>query len=145
MPLAKILECQVELTGSIFLDSGRYADPAWVGQAFKPRRNVHTIAENVVILNYDIALVDSNTKFDAVFSHVSIPLGHALLPFGCTAERIDDAGELNEKSVSGGLYQATSVLGDLGIDELAAKRSEPRERASFILSDQAAVTDHIGG
>ena len=120
-------------------------DPAWVCQAFKPRRNVHTIAEYVVILDHDIALVDSNTKFDAVFSHVSISLGHALLPFGCAAKRIHDAGELNEKSVSGGLYQPTSVLGDLGINELAAMRSEPRESASFILSHQAAVTDHIGG
>ena len=91
--------------------SGRYTDPAWVCQAFEPRRDIHAISENVVILDDDVALVDSNTKFDAVFSRVSISLGHALLPFGCAAQRIHDAGELNEKSVSGGLYQPAFVLG----------------------------------
>jgi hypothetical protein len=77
--------------------------------------------------------------------HASIPLGHTLLPLHCAAECIHDAGELNEKSVAGGLYQPTSVLSDLGIDDLAAMPSELCESATLILSHQAAVTDHIGG
>ena len=51
-----------------------------------------------------------------------VALGHLALHLDRAAHRVDDAGELDEQPVAGGLDDAAAVLGDLGVDELAANR-----------------------
>ena len=49
----------------------------------------------------------------------AVRFGHRLLPVGGAAQRVDDAGELDEEPVAGGLDDAAAMLGDLRVDQLA--------------------------
>ena len=76
--------------------------------------------------------------------HVGIALGHAALDFDRAAHGIDDAGELDQHAVAGGLDDTAGMLGDLGIDQFAAMRLQSRERAFLVVADQPAVAGDIG-
>ena len=57
--------------------------------------------------------MDANAKLDAGVSRtVVVPTGDLRLDLDRAAQRIDDAGELDEEPVSGGLDQPTAVRGD---------------------------------
>jgi hypothetical protein len=62
-----------------------------------------------------------------------------------TAHSIDDARELDQQPVAGGLDQAPAVLGDFRIEELATQRSEAFEGGALVDADQPRIRRHIGG
>ena len=68
-----------------------------------------------------------------------------LLNLSCAAQRVDDAGELHEQPVAGGLDDPTTVLGDLGIDQLAAMGLQPRKRPFLVGTDQPAIARDVRG
>jgi hypothetical protein len=47
--VTQIVKCEVEPTRSVFLNTGRNADPARIGQTFEPSRNVHAVTEDVSV------------------------------------------------------------------------------------------------
>ncbi len=47
-------------------------------------------------------------------------LGHRRLHLGRATQRVDDAGELDQEAVAGGLDDATLMAGDLRVDDLGA-------------------------
>ena len=51
--------------------------------------------------------------------------------------------ELDEASVARALHHAAMVQRDCGVDEVAAKGSEPRQRAVFVCFSESAVADNI--
>ncbi len=68
--------------------------------------------------------------------HGGVPLGHRRLDLGRAAQRVDDAGELDQQAVAGGLDDAARCSAIFGIDQLAAdapsagRASLPRRRRS---------------
>jgi hypothetical protein len=60
------------------------------------------------------------------------------------AQRVDDAGELNQDAVTGRLDDAAVMAGDFRIDHLDAKRPEAAERPFLIGFDQARITGDVG-
>ena len=143
--LAHVLEGEIEPAGSILLNTGRDADAAWVGQAFKAGSDIHAVAEDVIVLDHDIADVDPDPEFDAVVRGAGIAFGHAALPFGSTTQPIDDAPEFNEKSVAGRFDDAPVMLGDLRIDYLGADRPQPVEGSFLVRPHQPRIARDIGG
>ena len=69
---------------------------------------------------------------------------HSRLHFHRASERADDAGELDQEAVAGGLYDAALVAGDLWVDGLGAQRFEPAECAFLVGFDQARIAGDIG-
>src|SRR6516164_1854886 len=61
-----------------------------------------------------------------------VALGHRLLHRDRAAHCIDDAGELYQHAVAGGLDDAAVVLGDLRIEKLTAQCLEAFERAFLV-------------
>ena len=61
-----------------------------------------------------------------------VPLGHCVLHLDRAARRVNDARELHQKAVGGGLDDASVMLGDFRIDEFAAQRLEAFERAFLV-------------
>jgi hypothetical protein len=61
------------------------------------------------------------------------------------AHRVDDAGELDKQAVAGSFDDATPMLGDFGIAEFTANRTQRRERALFVLTHQPRIAGDIGG
>jgi hypothetical protein len=47
--LAEILEGEIEFPSGILLYPSRHANPARVGQAFEPRRNIDAVAKDVAV------------------------------------------------------------------------------------------------
>ena len=76
------------------------------------------------------------------------PALRSTMPF-CTsisaAHGVDDAAELDERAVAGALDDAAVMHGDGRVDEVAAQRPKPRERALLVRAREPAVADHVGG
>ena len=131
--VAHIREGEVELARRVLLHPRRDADPTGFGQPFELGGDIDPVAENVAVLGDDIALVDADAEFDAaVCRSLAIPLGQCGLYLAGTAQGIDDADELDQQPVAGGLDQPAAMLGDLRVDHLGAKRLEPTQRAVLV-------------
>ena len=120
------------------------ADPARLGQRFEPGCNVDAVAEDVTILDDDVADINAHAKFDAPLCRCYGVAGeHLALHLDGTAHRVDDAGELDEEAVAGSFDDATPMLGDFGVAEFTANRTQRRERALFVHAHQPRIADDI--
>ncbi len=123
---------------------GTEANPARLGQRFEPGCNVDAVAEDVAILDDDVADIDAHAKFDAALCRCCGVAGdHLPLHLDRTAHRVDDAGELGKEAVAGRFDDATPMLGDFGIAEFTANRTQRRERALFVLAHQPRIAGDI--
>src|SRR6202007_811019 len=123
---------------------GTKANPTRLSQRFEPGGNVDAIAEDVAILDDDVTDIDAHAKFDAALCRCRGAAGaHLPLPLDRTAHRVDDAGELDKQAVAGSLDDATPMLGDFGIAEFTANRTQCRERALFVLAHQPRIAGDI--
>ena len=94
--LSNVLEGEVETPGYILLNTSRDTNASGLGQTLQPSRDVHPIAENVVVDDHDIADVDAYSKFDAVGRrHIGVTLGHPGLPLGRTTQCINHTGKFD--------------------------------------------------
>jgi len=119
--------------------------PPRLGQTFEPGGDVDAVAEDVALLDDDVALVNADAKLDAtVRRQWFIALGQSRLHLGCAAQRVDNAGELDQEAVAGGLDDAAMMAGNLRINYCCAERFEPAERPFFVGLDQARITGDIG-
>ena len=95
-----------------------HADAADVRELLDARGNIDAVAENVLILENDVAEVYADPEFDTpVWRHVRVAPLHTLLDFHGAFHSIGHALEFNEHAVSGGLDDPALVLRDGGIDQ----------------------------
>ena len=93
-------------------------DAAWLGDSLEACGDIHAVAENIVVVDDDVAEVNADAKFDPEFRwHGGVLLGHLALDLDRTTCRIDGTGEFDQHAVAGGLDDATAVRGDAGIDK----------------------------
>ena len=79
--------------------------------------------------------MNANPKLDALLGrHPGVALDHSGLDFDRAAHRVDHAAELDDRAVAGALDDAAVVHGDDRVDQVAAKRPEPRQRAVLVRS-----------
>jgi len=122
----------------VFLNARRHADAAWFGQGFQSSGDVHTVAEDVAVLDHDVTHVDANAEVDALVGrHSRIALAHTSLHLGRAAQGVDEAAELDEQTVTGRLDEPTVVRGDRRINQLDADRLQRFEGAALVRPDQA--------
>ena len=127
----QIDEGDVHLALYVLLHTARYADAARLGERLQAGRHIDAVPENVCPLDNDVADVDANSEFDALFRrHRDIALSHAALDCDGAAHGFDDAGELRQQSVAGGLDNASAVLVDRRIDQ---RRADARSAAPACL------------
>jgi hypothetical protein len=135
---ADVLKRQVKFANGVFLHACGDADAARLGQAFEPGRDIYPIAENVAVLDNDIALMDADTPSDTAFRR------HRRLPRSGATERVDDAGKLGQEAITGGFDDAALMLGELGIDKFASMGSQLPERSGLVLAHEPAIANDIG-
>jgi hypothetical protein len=68
----------------------------------------------------------------------------AVLHLDRAAHGVDHAAELDDAAVAGALDDAAVVNCDSRIDQIAAQRPEPRQRAIVVRAGEPAVADHVG-
>jgi len=64
--VAHILEAVIDLIAHIVARLPRQADAAGIGQRLDPRRHIDAVAEQVAILQHDVADIDSDAEFHAL-------------------------------------------------------------------------------
>jgi hypothetical protein len=93
------------------------------GDSLKTRSDVDPIAENIVIVDDDVADVNADAKLDPELrSHFGLLLRHLSLDFHPATRRVDCAGELDQHAIAGGLDDAATVGSNPGIDKRLSKR-----------------------
>src|SRR6516162_3022924 len=108
--LAHVIECDIELVSHLVVHHSTDADAARLVDRFKARRDVDPVSIDVAAVPDDVAEVDAHAELNAAFGrHIGVALGHPLLHFDRAAYRVDDAGELDQQAVAGGLDDATAV------------------------------------
>src|ERR1700687_3198843 len=99
------------------------ADAAWLSDSLKACGDVDTIAENIVVVDDDVADVNTDAKFDPEFRrHAGVLFSHLSLDFDRTARRIDSTGALDQHAVASSLEDATAVRGNPRFDKRLSKR-----------------------
>src|SRR5215469_4715002 len=104
-------------------NASRDTDAAGFGQTFKPGGDVHSIPEDVVILDHHVALVNTDTELDALVGRRRcISLCHASLHLSRTAQRVYHAGKFRQHAIAGIFDDAAMMLADLRIDQFDEMR-----------------------
>ncbi len=117
----------------LIVHHARDADPAGLGDPLQPRGDVDAVAVDVVVFDDHVTRIDADAELDAlVLGGSVVPCRHPPLQRDGADDRFDDARELDQDSVAGGLDDAPFVLGDLRVDQIAAQRSEAREGAGLV-------------
>ena len=144
--LAHVLEREAQLVAHLVAHSARDADAARLGQAssraamFTPSPKMSSPVDD------DVAEIDADAELDALVGrHAGVALRHAALDLDRATHRVDDAGELHQQAVAGGLDDAAAMFGDLRIDQRGEMRLERRERAVLVGAHEPAVAGHVGG
>jgi hypothetical protein len=102
------------------------ADATRFGDPFQPRGDVDAIAEDVVVVDDDIANVNADPEFDTLVQrHPGFLLGHAGLNFDGAARGIDRAGELHQKAVPGRFDDPAPMLLYLEVDDGFSNSFQP--------------------
>ena len=111
-----------------------------------PRRDIHPVAENVVLFNDHVAEVDADAEPDPpLLGHVGLAVAHSSLDLRGAPHGIYNARKFHQETVASIFYDPAPVLRDLRIDQFAEMRFEPFVRPLLIQPHQARVTCHIGG
>src|SRR5216683_8306756 len=138
--LAPVLEGIGQPVADLIAYGAGDADPAWLGETFEPRRNVHAVAVDIAAVDDDVAQIDADAKLDPPLRrHVGVALAHRCLDLDGALYGLDDAGELDQRTVAHQLDCAASMRGDLGLNEFPAARLEAGERALLVRAHQARV------
>src|SRR5262249_12373727 len=128
--LAEIVKGDIEAVAHLLVRRCTEANPARLGQRFEPGGNVDAVAEDVVILDDDVAGIDAHAKFDASLCRFfGVPPGPRALHSARPAHRIADADNPDQPPFAGGLDDPATMLGFLRIPKLAAARPQCGEGA----------------
>src|SRR5207249_2462098 len=92
--LAEVFENQVELARDILLHPRGNADVARLSQGFETYCDIDPVAEDVAVLDDDVADIDADAQVDApILRQRRIATGHHRLHLSRAAHRIDHARE----------------------------------------------------
>jgi hypothetical protein len=104
-----------------------------LGDIFQPCSDVDTIAEDITLLDHDVADMNAHTKFDALVGwHIGVSLCHPALLLDGTAGSVHGAGELDQNSIAGAFNNAASVSHDRRVQKFTAVSVKPGERTFLI-------------
>ena len=122
-------------------------DRARLGDAFQPRGDIDAVAHQIAVALFDhVAQMDADPELDAALGrHARIALDHGVLNLDCATHRVHHAAELDQRAVAGAFDDPPVVHGDGGVDQIAAQRPQPRERAIFVGAGETAESNHVGG
>jgi hypothetical protein len=103
------LELATNLTIGIVGD----ADTAGLSDAFQPCSDVNAIAEDIALLDHDVADMYTHAEFDALVGwYVCIALRHPALLGDSAPNSVHGAGKLNQNAVASSFNNATAMLSD---------------------------------
>lgn len=143
--LALQVEANIKARADLVADGARHADATRLRKLFQPGRDVDTIAEDIAVLENDVAKVDADAELDALFlRHALIAGRHVSLDLDGAGNGIHNALELDKHSVACQLESPALVVGDPDIDQFTAVTIERLKSSGFIDPHQTAVAHDVG-
>src|SRR4051794_888220 len=141
---SQIVVDNIDLAANLPVGVIRDADATGFRDPLKARGNIDAIAKDIVVVDDDIADVDTDPEFNPdTLRDVGVLHGHAALDLNRAAGGIDGAGKLDQHSVAGSLDDATAMRGDYWIEQRLSERLQIGKRAFLVTSHQTAVTGDI--
>src|SRR5262249_55288749 len=142
--LASVLERKTQLVANLIADHAADADPAGRRQRLQAGSDIDAVAVDVPPILDDVAEIDPDAELDPpIRRYTGVAQRHLALHFDGAANRVDDAGELDQQPVTHGSDDAAAVFLDLRIDERAPQLLQPFERSLLVLPDKPRVTRDI--
>ena len=143
---AEVLEAEVELAPDLVVGRSGDADAARIGQFLQARRHVHPVAVDVAVIEDDVADIDADAVAELpVFRNGGIVVAERKLHLDRKAQRVHDAGKLDQRAVAGELDGPAVILRGSGIEDIAAVPPKGRHSALLIQAHQAGVAHHVEG
>jgi hypothetical protein len=119
-------------------------DAAGLGQRLQPRGDVDAVAVEVAALDHDVAEIDADAEPHLPARRQrGVALGQRALDLDRALHRLDDAGELGQHVVTGGVDDAAAVVLD-ALRDRRAIAAQGRQRAGLVLPHQPAVAGDVG-
>jgi hypothetical protein len=115
--------------------------------ALKPRGQNHAVAEDVVSLDNDLTEIDPDAKLNRLgraWPRRACPRDRALYGNGAL-NSVYCAAELGKDAIAHCLHDATSMRGDLWMEDLREDLSNGSKSPSLIGRKQAAVASDVAG
>jgi hypothetical protein len=127
------------------LHAARNANAARIAQCLQPSSDVDAVAENILAIAHDVALMYADAEHNAsVRGCTRVPLGHLTLDLDSALHGFDRARKLDEQAVAGSLDNAPAAHSQRRIDHLTPRRFDLTQGLALVLSHEAAVADNIG-
>jgi len=143
--LAEIGELDGDLSSNLIVGGGRDANAARLGDTFKPRGHIDSVAEDVVPLDQHVAQIDPDPEqHPTVMRDAFVALGHRCLHGDRAFYGIDNRGELDEHAIARGLDDTAAMLRHQRVAHntvLAQRARSP----SLVEPHEPAVAGHVGG
>ncbi len=144
--LTAIGENQWQLTANLIASSIGDAQAARFADRFKSRGDVHAVTENIVAVYNNVADIDTDAENDALLIRdFLVAVEHLALNRDGAGDRVHNAGKIHQDTIADSFNDASAVGGDGRIDLVLADPFERAQRADFVGSHQAAITDDVGG
>ena len=144
--VAKIDKVFLEFVAYLFISGAGKTNTIWVCDTLKTSGDIDAITHKITVTLLDnVAEMDADAKLDAALRwQAGVALDHAVLYLDGAAHGVNHAAELYETSVAGTLHHAPVMHGDGRIDQIAAERPKPCQRAILVGAGEQTVSDHIG-
>ena len=140
------MEPKLKLASHRLVDHPRDHDTARRGQSFQPCGDVDPVTEDIVVLDDYVAKIDSDAEHDAaVLGRIRVALAHAVLTGDGRTHRVDNAGELREQPVAGGLDHASPVLGDARFNQFGKMGGQRCQCPFLVVPHQPRIARDVGG
>jgi hypothetical protein len=127
----------------LFVDFSGDANASRLTQSLEPRGDVDPIAEDSVVIEKHIPLIDPDPELHSpVRGNRSIALQHGFLNRNSTFHRIQNAGELSKNAVTGSVDNPALITGNHGKDDTLVP-FEGGNRVNFVFAHKGAVARDI--
>jgi hypothetical protein len=137
---------EMELVADVVAHHSADANAARFREPLQPRGDIHAVAEDVVLFRDHVTKVDANAEPDpAFFSDLGLAVDHPPLNLDGAADGVHYAPKLRQEAVASVLDDPPTVLGDIGIDQLAEMHLEPLVRPFFVSTHQPRIPRLVGG
>src|SRR6516165_11694733 len=135
--LAHILEWVGQLVADVIPHRPRDADPTGLGKGFQACCDVHTVAEDIVLLNDHVAEINADAEPNApLVWHLRLAVAHPALDLSRAAYCVDHAREFRQQAVASVLHNTAPMLLDLRNNQLPEMRLEAFVRAFLVHTHQ---------
>jgi hypothetical protein len=111
--LPKVVAANVDLAAEFPMNALRQTDTAGLGEVLDPRGDIDAVAENIIVVEDNVADMDADAELDPLLGRQDgILLCHLALDLDGAAHRVDGTGELHQHAVAGGLDDAAAMRGE---------------------------------